>query len=608
MARTLLTFIDSAPGAAPGGRWCYLGKNAARRAELANHLGEGSRFFLGARLSDAAAMARTPFLDYMARLGEAQPDRLRWWSTLFATRSPFQVDFFLLLSYGLLVDGLVEEVDGGDEDLIVVVEDPWLFAALKERHREIGTVESGPDPAFFMRRLKLALRGAAYRVAFFGWLVLNYILLKLHFKEDEFSNGVSGGEGIAIYGHGEKKAMRGGVFAELYMHGLAELIDSLYEGSRRHTFHLWDLLSPIGSAADVGRNSGVLWPIAVDTPLGEAFGVVFESWRPELPAWSDKVEVGRSAFPVERLLEREVAVERSSIAFNSHLVIYGTLKRFFRRRLCSTVIYAFENQSYEKILCMAAKAAGVTTVGCQHAATWSLYLSQFLGRGESDVMPLPDTLMAMGEKFEEMFKDGGYPEDIVSTGGAFRFKHLAGASTGASGGEGADRVRKGPRTVLVALSVDVDISASLMESVIGEASSGRHEGVTWLIKTHPGVPLDQLGYTGPVEELAEGMELYEGDFTDALERSSVVVTSASTSGLEAFSFGKKVVSYLPDNLLGADPLLDAVSDDILVWYEGEGLDRVFLEGTGTFGSAAAEGFFAAVDDGAWRRCLGVEKG
>ena len=54
------------------------------------------------------------------------------------------------------------------------------------------------------------------------------------------------------------------------------------------------------------------------------------------------------------------------------------------------------------------------------------------------------------------------------------------------------------------------------------------------------------------------------------------VDMVSIAQLEAFLKGKKAISYIPENLLAADPLMDVKDERIYLWYEGEDLDIDFL--------------------------------
>ena len=81
----------------------------------------------------------------------------------------------------------------------------------------------------------------------------------------------------------------------------------------------------------------------------------------------------------------------------------------------------------------------------------------------------------------------------------------------------------------------------------------------------------------------------------------VVISSASVSGLEAFLYGKKVVFYIPENFLAADPLLDIEDDKIYKWFEGEDIDVNFLDGSLPSGNndMIKNDYFSRVDFKTW---------
>lgn len=92
---------------AEDGQWCYLGKDVVARRKISRVLGEKRRFLLTDRLHGIATKLRQPFLDYIAELGRTQRNSVIWWASRFASKSPFQTDFFLLVCYKALATELI---------------------------------------------------------------------------------------------------------------------------------------------------------------------------------------------------------------------------------------------------------------------------------------------------------------------------------------------------------------------------------------------------------------------------------------------------------------------------------------------------------------------
>src|SRR5262249_38609670 len=91
------------------------------------------------------------------------------------------------------------------------------------------------------------------------------------------------------------------------------------------------------------------------------------------------------------------------------------------------LVYSFENQPIEKMLCTAvrARAPRMQLVGYQTAGIPSLLLSFFLGRDEARFAPLPDIITTNGHPARRVLRSAGYESTRIAVGGGFRFEHLS---------------------------------------------------------------------------------------------------------------------------------------------------------------------------------------
>ena len=87
----------------------------------------------------------------------------------------------------------------------------------------------------------------------------------------------------------------------------------------------------------------------------------------------------------------------------------------------------------------------------------------------------------------------------------------------------------------------------------------------------------------------------------------IVICSTSTIGLEAYLYGKKAISYIPENLLAADPLLEIEDKRIYKWYEGESIDINFIrKPSSDFHiediATMKRRYFGKINDEVWLKC------
>lgn len=545
-------------------KWCYMGKDAWYRERICGVLGEKSRFFLKDRLYKVAEKVRRPFLDYVSKIGRLQKNKLNWWASMFASRSPYQTDFFQFLCYRHLTGEIVEEFREKDEKMFLLVDDHWLYRELRESYSGKEGVRFHGRDRLLVRKAYSLLRGTVFRVLLLGWFVVAKWLVYYHHRGKSPEALKTSGEAVVILSYPETKAFRDGKYVDRYTGKLFKLL----EDRGIPYFYLWYLMSPLSTARLVGGNRKVLWPLILDVRFKEVLKRLFSHWDITLP--EDGFSPGTKEYSLKYLIARQRWIEYADTGFVTRLILFDTLKRFFSRKWCRCVVYVFENQPFEKILCMAASESGVKLTGYQHSSIGRLYLSQFPGGNEAGFMPLPEKILTVGEYFATLYKEEGMPEHKVASGGAWRFPHLTSLNTGQP-----TRHRAGDRPViLVSLTLDIPVSKSLLKAVFNTFSK-YEEDFELLIKAHPDVPFERLG----IEQAPVKYRVVDIPLNELFNRSDVVITSMSTSSIEAYLYGKKVVSYMPENLVVYDPAMDIKGETVLHWYEGEVLDMEFIKKT-----------------------------
>ncbi|MFH1003043.1 MAG: hypothetical protein V1780_02740, partial [Chloroflexota bacterium] len=120
--------------------WLYLGKDINQRAAISRVLGDDRYHHIGDLLQQVARREKGPFLDFVAGLGEHQPDKARWWASNVAYKSPLTSDLFLHWCYAaVLAEVISGEAWGKTRTLVVFIENRWLYRYLWLSYRQAGS-------------------------------------------------------------------------------------------------------------------------------------------------------------------------------------------------------------------------------------------------------------------------------------------------------------------------------------------------------------------------------------------------------------------------------------------------------------------------------------
>src|SRR5713101_7154576 len=137
--------------------WCYFGTDLSRRDKVNEILAAGKLLSIAEELNRIAFDAKQPFLDWIADIGSHQKDKLNWWASRIASKSPLQTDCFLLVCYHRLFRSWVTG-ERQSRTRIVIVEDPWLMGLLSRNFAP------SPGVAFLGSRVDVVI-DSAYRLA-----------------------------------------------------------------------------------------------------------------------------------------------------------------------------------------------------------------------------------------------------------------------------------------------------------------------------------------------------------------------------------------------------------------------------------------------------------
>lgn len=511
--------------------WLYLGKDLEKREAVARRLGEEGLLSLGNRLHEVAERLRQPFLDFIADLGKMQTDQLGWWSSSCSWKIAGASDLFLLVCYQHLADHLIRARQTDDRPLLVVVEDSWLFRQLREVWTGKAEVEFRGTVPLWPACLRASVLGVAARVVWTVRLLKNYLLQTWFWKWQKTVTPPRTEIGIYSLPQARSLAEPDG-WIDPYFGDLSTRLEQAGYSVCR--------FSPPevgGFERALGERHQYLRPLVLYITVGGVVRAIFASWRPR---WPSCPEVGGQ--PVHWLLLREWWKDRWRSSYFLFRVFFQCMLRFLETEQFAALIYPYENQPWEKMLVLSARARGMMTIGYYHSAGLGRFLLQYFhGVGEIDFLPLPDLIVTSGPYAHELLGTGGTPPDRLVMGGSLRFQYLWHYNEPVPTLSSGDPVR-----ILVATPLNLALARHLLYALRRAfPDGGRAEGVEFAVKSHPMCPVSEESLRWPATIVA-------GTFEEAIRPCAVVISSGSSTGMEALAMGRRVLRYRSELLLDLD--------------------------------------------------------
>ncbi|MBI4424840.1 MAG: hypothetical protein HY554_14000 [Elusimicrobia bacterium] len=561
-----LTFASPVAARRAGGPWVYLGKDARLREGLEAKL--GPRAPLGGAVRAEAERLRRPFLDLVASLGKACPDPEAWWAGTLAWKDSEASDLFLLCCYQALCLRWARS-PARERPALAVVEDAWLLESLR------GALGANPETrvegrtGLEGRRAAWAALGGARRLRWAARTLAAMLRQRRHASAPRPDDDAPA---VAVYSHLLERSLASpGRWTDPFLPGLDDELEAAGIPVRRFAY-----TGAFGFEERLAR----LEPRVLPTLRFARAADVWRALAAKVPAAPAGARLDGA--PVGLLLERERWWDLSRAGRPACLLFRACVARLLASRAWKAVVFPWENQPQERMLVLAARAAGVRTVGYQHTTLPRLQLSFFPGAGEAAEAPLPDVLVASGPYALELLRREGYPAERLVLGGSRRYPRWSPAPP-------PDPAAASRPEVLVLLPLEREPSEHLLAAL-------RRSGCRARVKSHPSAPPPALGGALAAEPPA-------ASFAESLSRCGPVVFCGSTTGLEALRAGHPVLRFQPESLVPVDPA-DFLSDRELPTASDAEL-RERLDGLAAAPAARArlDALFSPVDPAAWRKAL-----
>ena len=549
--------------------WLYLGQNINQRENISQVLGKENRYLIGDLLQKVAHKEKQPFLDFIAELAFHQKSKLHWWASNIAYKSPLASDFFLLWCYATVFEKVCSEKSTNREGLFLVfIEDRWLYRYLWRQHeKDRANFCFLSRKSVFPETLKLIARGIVWRGYFLLKTIYQIWLIRRISPYSKISNYKGDQRQIYIYSEiADRCFQENGIFTDTNFGRLPEFLstdglDATYITPPFVAPHLMRKCLNCDKATFIVLDQYITF-YALVRNFFSFFTVSFPT------------DLARELKSLKILLHGQVVHEYSTSFKNTlyYYVFKKWLKGIDQRKI--TIIYPFENQPWEKMLCLAAKelSENIRLVGYQHSTVPELLLNYFPGKEESSSMPLPHLILTNGEYTLSLLTDAGYEGVELANGGALRYEYLhkREADNVLINKAKKDRALK---TGLVALAYSITLTEELLLAVFNAFTSLEVNTISFVVKSHPWAPLENLGIQ--LSTWPSHFKKTDKPVSEVLKQADLVIYSSSTIGLEALLSGVPIVRYHSEHILSLDPL-DALSETVSRSCSGSNVKEAVL--------------------------------
>lgn len=433
--------------------------------------------------------------------------RPRWWKlarsvadspgaelSVAATCAGYGSDFGLMLAWCRLV----ETAQAGNDRVLVVCDDPWLFRELAE----ISGVAAGDAPALWPKVAALRLRGFLAR----SWLALRLAWASLATRNQRRAHE-KGDRVILVYAHPRSDA---------------DGFDDYFGPMMREIPTLKRLLhtdAVVAQARALGADGRTASLHAWGSPW-RALSLLAVRWRPRTEHFTARYGW---------LVRRAADIEGSGGTHASNAWQRSCQKTWLKDVAPAVVAWPWENLGWERAFSRDARRIGVATLGYQHTVIGSQQLNQSPAANADGEASLPDRVFCDGAAYRDELIAWGFPKDRLAIAGSLRL-HVR---------ESDLYDPNGP--VFMALSGILVIARQQMAAARRIAASGRRV----LIKEHPMYPM-RIDNDGAIARTDRPLAEQSG--------LSAVVYGTGTSGLDALLAGLPAIRLLAEDQIAISVL------------------------------------------------------
>jgi hypothetical protein len=507
-------------------KWIFFGDSPILREKIIEQLGDENRFYYAETLKTIARNKKNEFLQLIADFGKLN-NNYHWWSTVLSYKSPLSTNVFTNYCYIAIINQLLNETK---TNYLIIIENPFLYKDIQQTSQNSHTlfIESK------MNFLKFKLIAVSF-------LKVNYFLIKAlktylvtkrkAIKYKRTINNTLNSEkfDIAICTWIEERSFNkeNGKFNDPYLKEIYNFLDSNNKKWISITLPLFST-----SLLDKVFKSGKVIPILFFGNIKNIVQAYLKILRFRIVHDKTRSDLKLNIFDYELLKEKGRLGET--------ILHYILFKKLLKSELkFQKLLYPFENQPFEKMMCLALYEgrADVKSYAYQHTSVPDYLMNYYLGKGEELILPQPDYIIASSKYFKSVLSKAGYTSRIYN-GGSLRF----------GGYIKKDKVSKSKmksnseNNVLVILSYSVEYSLDLLFYLIRNNVEQKH----FLIKPHPDFPESII--IRYISKFPKNFKFVSGQITQFFTECDWAIHNGSNGALEAFNAGLSIMKYLPERV------------------------------------------------------------
>lgn len=522
-------------------RWVYFGEDVSKAVSIDGIIRDkGHRFEIAGLLQEAARSLRQPYIDYIGKLSRKK-NSLCWWASSLSEKSPFNSKTFLHACYIRICTEILKKYP--EESFVFFVEKGAVRRALL-KNIPAGNLEHIADVGGSIRE---ALKDLKELILHKGWFSLSSIYRIAVAKYAYRMQRRVGSQRSPVLIHtwadkrsfDERGAYRDSYFGKLPEHLKRDSKNVVIVPHILSTVPYWEIVDKMAKSD---------WVFLIP----HAFLSILDVGKVFFSALINKPK--KTSYPkFENIEISELIYEDMKNDWIGARVAFDMLLYHFVRRLkekhisIDTVIYPYENQIWEKVLCAAMREfyPSPYLIGYQHSAISMMYLHYFFSKYEPSIVPLPDRIVTNGKYTKDAFIKSGYPKERVVQGGAVRYTYLLESKK-------RERPRKKNKpAILVTPSISEFEAKELIWKVF--KAFGQRGEYKILIKCHPDMPFDKISRHLNIK-LPEHFTVSDRPVAELLRGSDVLLYTCSTTCVEAIAAGIPVVHVESDLSIDLDQL------------------------------------------------------
>lgn len=512
--------------------WLYFGKDFFKRRHIEKKLGSRFRRIDITKLHDEVAQdIREEHVRWVDKMNRQYGKNLEWWFGPIASRDVYNSNLFQYCNYLEILERLWVAQCNIPE--LIIVESPGLLNAIKKwaLQKNIGINVNECRAAkltYLYHYVLFYLRWAIFIIILFFRLAAAYTSrVKYNPKNLKIIPYII----VDTFIHNNSLS-RDGKFKDRYfpyLHeyllkkGMNVLVHPMLYGFRFNYFSIYNRM----------RRSDTHFIIPEDfLHLSDLIMVMTYPLR--ALRWKIKATPFRN-FDVSDLLSEEQIRQPVTSAMQA-LLIYQVFLRLGKTGLQPGLIIGwYENQAIDKAVIAGSQKVfpNIKIIGAQMSISSPNCLNLFPSQAEMESHLTPHVLLGMSKHHCQLVQ--AFTKDIpcrcaASLRSAYIFDN-----------ENVSKINKKHTTILTLLSFDLAEAVELLEIVNEALAKMMDDDIRILIKGHPDYDSNRLIKAFGKKEWPSSFDIFLGELPDALSHATIVISSNTTSMVEAAAKGIPVI-------------------------------------------------------------------